>query len=276
MSGPGSVPCEFGRVDVGAVDEGGVALEDGEPPPVADAQRGRGHPARVADDDLGFGVGAAQARVHRAGRGHARTAGGSQPRAALEGPDEDLALRQREQDRQVGPGGESLRAGRHLLPHRDQVGFDVLVDQRDQVRVRDGHRGERQGRVELGQSDLDRGAQAGHHRLGRGEVDGRVLEPHLPHAARRGRAASDRVLARTAADRDGLLAALLEQDPAQAAHPVAAELGGRAVGIEEPGPRDRRARVVEVDAVAAERAPPIAQVTDEGAQVGIGGEVIRR
>jgi hypothetical protein len=263
-------------VDVRAVDEGGVALQDREPLAVAHPQRRRGHPARVADDHLALGVAAADAGIGGPGGSHAGTAGGGQPGAALEGADEDLGRGEREQDREVGSGREQIAPGLHPLSHGDQIGFGVRVDHRDQMGVRDGHRGERQARVEFGQARLDRRPVAGHHGMGGVEVDRRVLEPDLVHALGRGGAPAHRVVTPAAADQGRVRAAQVQDDPPQAAHAVAAELGRRTVGVEEPGLGHGPAGVVEIDAVAAERATPVAQVADECVQVGVGGEVTGR
>ncbi len=262
-------------VDVCAVDEGGVALQDGEPLAVAHPQRRRGHPARVADDHLALGVAAADAGIGGPGGGHAGSAGGREPGASLEGADEDLGRGEREQDREVGSGREQIAPGVHPLSHGDQIGFGVRVDHRDQMGVRDGHRGEGQARVQFGQARLDRRLMAGHHRMGGVEVDGRMLQPDLVHALSRRGAAAHRVVVRAAADLGRVGAAQVQDDPAQAAHAVAAELGRRTVGVEEPG-FGHGPGVVEVDAVAAERAAAVAQVADECAQVGVCGEVTGR
>ncbi len=238
-----------------------------------DPQRHGGHPAGVADDDLLFRFGEANARTDRPGRGHAGAAGCGQPGAAFVGADEDLFGGEREQHRQVGPGGEDVWPGRHPLPHRHQVGLDVVLDDGDQVRVRHRHGGERQGRIEFGQACLDQRAPAGRHRDVEG--DGGLLEHDLLDALLGRRPAPYRVLDLAAADHGGVGAAPVEHDPAQAAHAVAAELGGRAVRVEEPGLGHRQGRVVEVDAVAAERARPVAQVADERAEVGLRREVSR-
>ncbi len=127
----GLVPVTSGHrgwVDLGPVNERGVALQDRVPLVVANPQRHRGHPAGVADDDPPLGVDPAGAGVGRAGGGHARAARGGEPGAALERPDEDLGGLKREQHRQVRPGREYVRPCRHPFPHRDQVGLDVLVD----------------------------------------------------------------------------------------------------------------------------------------------------
>ena len=124
-------PGHGGWVDLGPVDERGVALQDRVPPVLGDPQRHRGHPAGVADDDPAVGVDPAGAGVGRAGGGHAGAARGGEPGAALERPDEDLGGLEREQHRQVRPGREHVRPGRHPFPHRDQVGLDVLVDDGD-------------------------------------------------------------------------------------------------------------------------------------------------
>ena len=117
---------------------------------------------------------------------------------------------------------------------------------------------------------------AGHHgRVGVGgvEVDRRVLESDLAHALGRGRAAAHGVVTRAAVNLGRFDPAPVEDDPAQAAHAVAAEFGGRAVRVEEPGLGHGPGRLVKVDAVAAERAAAVAQVPDERAQVGLGREV---
>src|SRR5690349_23479419 len=80
----------------------------------------------------------------------------------------------------------------------------------------------------------------------------------------------------TAADHRGIGAATVQHYSAQAANAVPAELGGRAVRVEEPGLGDRRGRVVEVHAVPAERPGPVAQALDEGTQFAVGREVARR
>jgi hypothetical protein len=268
--------CHASGVDVRAVDEGGVALQEGEPLAVAHPQRRRGHPARVADDHLTLGVAAADTGIGGPGGGHSGTAGGGQPGAALERADEDLGRGEREQDREVGSGREQIAPGVHPLSHGDQIGFGVRVDHRDQMGVRDGHRGERQARVEFGQARLDRRLVAGHHGMGGVEVDRRVLEPDLVHALGRGGAPAHRVVTPAAADQGRVGAAQVQDDPPQAAHAVAAELGRRTVGVEEPGLGHGPAGVVEVDTVAAERTTPVAQVADECVQVGIGGEVTGR
>ena len=144
------------------------------------------------------------------------------------------------------------------------------------MRVADGDGGELKRRVKLGQAGLRQRVPAGHHGGLGSEVDRGVLEADLADTLAGGGRAADRVLRPTAADHRGIGAAPVQYDPAQAAHAVPAELGGRAVRVEEPGLGDIRGRVVEVDAVTAERAAPVAQVADEGTQVIAGGEVARR
>src|SRR5205085_8207653 len=113
------------------------------------------------------------------GGGRGGGGGGGEGGAALERPDEYRGGLQREQHRQVGPGRENVRPRRHPLPHRDQVGLDVLVDQGDQVGVRDRDRGELKRGVELGQPALGQRVPAGHHGGLRGEVDRRVFQADL-------------------------------------------------------------------------------------------------
>ena len=60
-----------------------------------------------------------------------------------------------------------------------------------------------------------------------------MLEADLAYPFPGGGAAPDRVFGRPAADHRGIDATLVEHHPAQAAHAVAAELGGRAVRVEE-------------------------------------------
>src|SRR6266702_3215613 len=55
-----------------------------------------------------------------------------------------------------------------------------------------------------------------------------------------------------------------------------APAGNTSGRVEEPGLRDLRACVVEVDPVPAERPGPVAQAPDEGPQTSVGGEVARR
>src|SRR5208283_4678603 len=136
--------------------------------------------------------------------------------------------------------------------------------------------GELKGRIKLGQAGLRQRVPAGHHgRLG-SKVDRGVLEADLADALVGGGRAADRVLRPTAADHRGVGVTPVQHDPAQAAHAVPAELGGRAVRVEEPGLRDVRGGVVEVDAVPAERTFAVAQTAGEGTQVIAGGEVARR
>ena len=116
LRGRARPPGQRGRVDVGAVDEGGVALQDGEPLAVPHPQGRGGHAARVADEDVALRVGAADTGVDRAGRGHAGAAGGGQPGAALEGADEDLFVRPAGAAPTGWPRPGTSRAGRPPAP----------------------------------------------------------------------------------------------------------------------------------------------------------------
>lgn len=226
-----------------------------------------GNPSDVMDD---YGLvlgGAAEPGIDGAGGDHAGAAGGGQAGATLVGAHEDLVRGDREQDGQVGAGREPVAAGGDRLAHRDQVGFDELVRERDQVRVGHADGGEGEARVK----DID-------PRFHLPELDPWMLQPDLPHALRRDRATADRVLDRAGLGRAGLDhglvgAAQVEDDPAQAAHAVAAELGRRPVRIEEPRARHWRARIVKVGAVAAELTAPVTQGANECSQVSIAGEV---
>ena len=156
---------------------------------------------------------------------------------ALERPDEDLGGLQWSSTDRLAPAG-TVRPGRHPLPiaiRSDSTYLSTRATRWGLPMVTAVNSSAGRARAAW-----PRSAGSGNHRVCGVKSTAGCSRPIWRTPSGGGRAA-DGVFGLAAADHRGLGAAPVQHHPAQAAHAVPAELGGRAVRVEEPGLGDRGA-----------------------------------